>query len=341
MLNSAQKYEIRKKLKENRMYARLQGELERLQEMLLECCQSEFLSVTENLRRIIISGGKRIRPSLAWICWCMGADAQDQYPGETKEILPLMCMLELMHTASLIHDDVVDNADERRGVITIHKISGRCSAVQSGDYLLARAMEYLHIYKGTGINEALADISMEMCLGEFQQMSHLFDLKACTVDVYYSQIKRKTAYLIGASCYCGALAGGMDPKNAEILREYGEQIGTAFQLKDDILDYQSSQETGKPAGQDIRRGIFTLPFLLAVKEAPCRQIEELAAKRCKTEEEIGILMKFVKDHHGIEETEKCIRACGRKARTKLEQLPECPARDALSEMAVTLENRKI
>lgn len=323
------------------MYAKLQIELDKLQEMLLECCQSDMVSVTENLRRIIISGGKRIRPSLAWICWHMGKDAGERRTGETKEILPLMCMLELMHTASLIHDDVVDNADERRGVITIHKISGRCSAVQCGDYLLARAMEYLHLYKGTGINEALADISMEMCLGEFQQMSHLFDLKACTEDTYYLQIKRKTAYLIAASCYCGALAGGMDLAEAKILREYGEQIGTAFQLKDDILDYQSSLVTGKTAGQDIRRGIFTLPFLLALKQAPDRDIEELAAKKCKTEEEIGILMEFVKDQHGINKTEECIRACGRKARAKLDKLPECPARDALFEMAVTLENRKI
>ena len=341
MLNIQEKYEIRKKLKENRIYAALQGELDKLQDMLLECCRCDLVSVTENLRRLIISGGKRIRPSLAWICWRMGTDMGFRAPGEKKEILPLMCMLELMHTASLIHDDVVDQADERRGVITIHKVSGRCSAVQSGDYLLARAMEYLHLYKGTGINEALADISMEMCLGEFQQMEHLFDLEACTVDAYYLQIRRKTAYLIAASCYCGALAGGMTDEDARILQEYGEQIGTAFQLKDDILDYQSSLETGKPEGQDIRRGIFTLPFLLALQEEDDKEIRELAEKRDRTEEEIRILTAFVKARHGIEKTETCIRACGRRAGKLLERLPECPARDALSEMAVTLENRKM
>ena len=121
-----------------------------------------------------------------------------------------MCMLELMHTASLIHDDVVDDAPLRRGVETIHQTSGRHAAVQSGDFLLARAMEYLHLYRGTGINEALADISLQMCLGEFQQMEHLFHIKAQTQEIYFEQIRRKTAYLLATSCYTGAIAGGLN-----------------------------------------------------------------------------------------------------------------------------------
>lgn len=181
-----------------------------------------------------------------------------------------MCMLELMHTASLIHDDVVDSADKRRNVPTITATSGRQAAVQCGDYLLAKAMERLSLYRGSGINETLAQVSSEMCFGEFYQQRTLFSLHAQTLETYYDQIRRKTACLLPASCYTGALSGRVSQEKAGYLAKYGEYLGLAFQIKDDILDFCADPGFGKKAGQDLRNGIFTLPILLVKEELRVR-----------------------------------------------------------------------
>ncbi len=329
------KYQVKKQLNNNDLYNRMQTAIREMEAQLGTLCRSDQTKMAENLERIVMAGGKRLRPSLAWICHEMGES------GKKKEIIPLMCMLELMHTASLIHDDVVDHAPIRRGVVTIHETTNRILAVQSGDFLLARAMEYLHIYRGTGINEALADISTQMCLGEFQQMESLFDTKKQNQRTYYQQIRRKTAYLIAMSCYCGALAGGLDAKQCEALRDYGEQLGIAFQLKDDILDFSGTDLFGKSAGQDIRRGIFTLPVLYAFHTNPDEEMERLAAKRNKTQKDMDTLMNYVSQSKGIEHTEFQIRVCSYRAINALRILPECRQKDALIAMAQTLKKRNI
>lgn len=252
MTNQQLQHHVRSRMKNDVLYGQMQQAIADMETRLEELCGSAHLPMTKDLERILMAGGKRLRPSLAYVCYSIGAD-------QSMEIVPLMCMLELMHTASLIHDDIVDEAEIRRNVKTIHTTSGKTAALQSGDYLLARAMEYLHIYKGTGINEALADVSTQMCLGEFQQMKYLYDTKAQTVERYYEQVRRKTAYLLATSCYAGGIAGGLPKEQVEALRSYGEQIGIAFQLKDDVLDFVGTGIFGKASCQDLKRGIFTLP----------------------------------------------------------------------------------
>lgn len=316
------------------IYRQLQCAIGEMEAQLKTLCYSEQLEMARNLERVVLAGGKRLRPSLAWICHQIGG-------GDKKEIIPLMCMLELMHTASLIHDDVVDDAPTRRGTATIHTTSGRHAAVQCGDFLLARAMEYLHFYRGTGINEALAEISMQMCLGEFQQMEHLFDTKKQNLTTYFQQIKRKTAYLLATSCYSGGIAGGLDEKGCQALRAYGEQIGIAFQLKDDILDFTGTRKLGKETGQDLKRGIFTYPILHAFKTNPDSKMEALAAKTKKTNREIEMLIAYVHASKGVEQTEFQIRVCSHEAIRALESIPECEAKQALATMARTLVKRTL
>lgn len=312
----------------------MQTAIKEMEAQLKTLCRSEQLEMAQNLERVVMAGGKRLRPSLAWTCHQIGT-------GEKMEIIPLMCMLELMHTASLIHDDVVDDAPTRRGVATIHATSGRHAAVQSGDFLLGRAMEYLHLYRGTGINEALAEISLQMCLGEFQQMENLYDTKLQNLETYFEQIKRKTAYLLATSCYCGGIAGGLNKEECEALRTYGEQIGIAFQLKDDILDFTGTEEFGKQNGQDLKRGIFTYPVLYSFKNNPNPEMERLAEKREKTEQEINTLIQYVKDSKGVEHTEFQIRVSSHEAIRALDIIPDCPGKAALIKMAQTLSKRKV
>ena len=334
MTGSQIQAQVKKQLNNDTFYVSMQSALTEMDAQLKTLCRCDQLEMAHNLERIVMAGGKRLRPSLAWTCHQIGT-------GERKEIIPLMCMLELMHTASLIHDDVVDDAPTRRGVETIHSISGRQAAVQSGDFLLGRAMEYLHLYRGTGINEALAEISLQMCLGEFQQMENLFDAKKQNLETYFEQIKRKTAYLLACSCYCGGIAGGLSKEECEALRAYGEQIGIAFQLKDDILDFTGKKDFGKQNGQDLKRGIFTYPVLYSFKNNPNPEMEKLAEKKEKSEQDIKTLLQYVKASKGVEHTEFQIRVCSHGAIRALDVIRECPGKQALIKMAQTLVKRTV
>ncbi|MDR0817711.1 MAG: polyprenyl synthetase family protein, partial [Clostridiales Family XIII bacterium] len=281
--------------------------------------------------RIITSGGKRLRPSLAAICYRMSKRTCKAATGDSSvPILPLMNMLELMHTTSLIHDDVVDHAQLRRGTKTINATSGSAFAVQSGDYLLAKAMRHLHYYRGTGINETLAGVSADMCLGEFQQKRSAFDLNAQSEYLYLLQIKRKTASLLAASCYCGALAGGMNAEKAAALKRFGEYFGAAFQILDDLLDYEGSP--GKAAGQDLRNGIFTLPVLILKDKFPADVRTRLISKD-KREADIRCIIDYIETTNAPELTwERIIRLCDEACKA-LTAFDDCPERDALIQLA--------
>lgn len=312
----------------------LQEELSRMDQELGRFEIPEHPVMEDALKRLIHSGGKRLRPSLAWVCYAAGTQ-------RTMPILPLMCMLELMHTASLIHDDIVDDAGLRRNEITIHAQAGRLTAVNSGDYLLGKAMEYLKVYRGTGINEMLADVSAQMCMGEFSQMRNLFRIAGQSEETCFTQIRQKTAYLISASCFCGAAAGGMDQRQKEALWIYGERIGIAFQLRDDLLDFTAESRFGKKRGQDLKNGIFTLPLLHAFAVCPDPQMFRIAQKEHKSEAEVEQMIQYVIDAHGMEYTQERIRTVTEEAVEALKELPGSLSTRALAQMAKMLDHRTV
>ncbi|MDR1573267.1 MAG: polyprenyl synthetase family protein, partial [Clostridiales Family XIII bacterium] len=255
---------VRKQLGDGTLHRGMRKALDATERELLRLCdEAEAERMRGDARRVIGAGGKRLRPALAYLCWHMGAPA-----GERLRVVPLMCMLELMHTASLIHDDVVDGAAKRRGVASINASSGRLAAVQSGDFLLAKAMEKLQYYRGTGVNETLAAVSAEMCRAELLQQRLRCDADAQNEASYYAQLHGKTASLLSASCRTGALAGGLSDGAAGRLGRFGERFGLAFQILDDILDFEAETVYGRPSGQDIRNGVLTLPVLLCKGEWP-------------------------------------------------------------------------
>lgn len=284
------------------------------------------------LKHLIGAGGKRLRPGLAWICYGFGENP-------SLPVLPLMCMLELMHTASLIHDDIVDDAGIRRGVPAIQTVTDKRTATESGDYLLGLAMEYLKVYRGTGINEILADVSEQMCLGEISEMEARFLTEAANEMSCMEQIRRKTACLIAASCSCGAIAGGLDPAQREALRSYGEGIGTAFQLQDDLLDITADASFGKKRGQDLKKGIFTLPVVYAFLQQPDPDMIRLAGKQDKSDAETELLISYIKAAKGIEFTSERIRKVTREAVNSLRELPDGDHKRMLIGMAEALSQR--
>ncbi|SHI03819.1 heptaprenyl diphosphate synthase [Sporobacter termitidis DSM 10068] len=311
----------------------IQAELERMRQMLLHM-DIPCAPMQSDLERIIASGGKRLRPVLAYLCYRMGSD--DRYP-----IQPLMCMLELMHTASLIHDDVVDNAVLRRGCATINATSGVDAAVQSGDFLLAEAMGYLHFYKGTGINEALVQASTEMCLGELRQLIARYESDYQTREEYFFQIYRKTASLIAASCFTGAVAGGLPESKANMLRVYGEKLGVAFQLCDDLLDFSEKQEFGKKPGQDLQNGIFTLPVLYLLEEEVPAAVKTRFRAKDKDDGDIRWLIDYVRASKALDYTKMVIRQKTAEAVDALRDFPQSKEKAALKELAVRLSGRHV
>ncbi len=311
----------------------IQAELERMAQTI-RTLDGLDVPMRWDLRRIMTSGGKRLRPTLAYLCYRIGG-------SRIRPLQPLMCMLELMHTASLIHDDVVDSAELRRGCSTINATSGVGMAVQSGDFLLAEAMTYLHFYRGTGINEALVQASGEMCLGELDQLKVRYKPEEQSRALYFLQIYRKTASLIGASCYAGAIAGGLSESKARMLKGYGEKLGIAFQLIDDLLDFSKKPGFGKMPGQDLRNGIFTLPVLYLLEEGVPDAVKGLFMKKEKDEGDISRLIDFLRESKALDYTKQIIRQKTAEAADALRDFPDSTEKEALRELAFQLSDRQI
>ena len=315
-----------------RLLSELLPELERMERML--CAPRDSTPpMCASLARVIAAGGKRLRPLLAFLCYRLG--------GSTAlPIVPLMSMLELMHTASLVHDDVVDSAALRRGNRTINSVYGDAAAVQCGDFLLAEAMEYLHLYRGTGINEALVGASRAMCLGELSQLMNRYDIKNQTIERYFQNISGKTAALIAAACQAGGLAGGLPAPQAEKLKEYGENLGLAFQLRDDLLDFSEQPGSGKTPGQDLKNGILTLPVLHLLAAGVPMSVRNLIVKKDKDDGELDWLLGFIRESASFDYTKAVIRQKTAGAVGALRDFPDSAEKTALTELAESLAERR-
>ena len=316
--------------KEIRQFKEMSSALKQMESMLADFCSSAG-ELSEGLKRINSSGGKRFRPMIAWMCW--------KIAGEKGPIVPLMCMLELMHTASLIHDDIVDGADVRRGAATINRQAGIPVAVRSGDYLLARAMELLKIYRGTGINEALSHVSELMCIGEMRQQSRLFEIDGLNDQEYREYVYGKTAAFIAESCRSGAVAGGAPEPVSQSIWEYGKRLGFAFQMRDDYLDWVEDAGTGKIPLQDLRSGIMTSLVILAVDRGDAR-LNELLKKKTKSEEDIKSILQSVRYAGALEIAQSYISQECSLAESALDDIPDSPEKSALVQLAKSISEVK-
>ena len=316
--------------KEIRQFKEMSTALKRMESMLAEFCGSAG-ELSEGLKRINSSGGKRFRPMLAWMCW--------KIAGGNGPIVPLMCMLELMHTASLIHDDIVDGAEVRRGVVTINKQAGIPIAVRSGDYLLARAMELLKTYRGTGINEALSRVSELMCVGEMRQQIRAFETDGLTENEYREYVFGKTAAFIAESCRGGAVAGGVPELYSQSIWEYGKHLGFAFQMRDDYLDWVEDAGTGKVPLQDLRSGVMTSLVILAVDRGD-DHLNELLKKKTKSEEEIKSILQLVRNTGALEIAQNYISQECSLAKSALDNIPDSPEKSALTQLAKSISEVK-
>jgi len=213
------------------------------------------------------SGGKRVRPALTILStYAVGGD------GARYNTIRMATVMEFLHTATLVHDDVIDKADMRRKRPTVNSLYGNETAVLMGDWLYMCAFETSLAERSLPILDILTSVTRKMTEGELLQLTLLGDADVSEAQ-YFDVLKRKTAYLFSASCEIGAILGGASEKQQAALRDYGLYLGTAFQLIDDLLDFTSSEEAlGKAAGADLLGGKVTLP-LIYLREAEPKSLE--------------------------------------------------------------------
>lgn len=249
-------------------------------------------SALEHIRK---RQGKRMRPMLILL-------TAKNYGRVNEETIYAAVGLELLHTASLVHDDVVDESSERRGQASVNATYNNKVAVLVGDYLLSTALLSVARTRNNTIVEELSELGRTLASGEILQLSNISRLDI-SEDIYYKVIQQKTAALFAACCTIGALSAGASDEEIEAARQFGIHLGIIFQIKDDIFDYYPSFDIGKPSGNDMAEGKLTLPVIYAVNQCDDASIRELAMKVKNHQvgsEEIARLVDYTISHGGIE-----------------------------------------
>lgn len=239
--------------------------------------------------------------------------------------------LELLHTASLIHDDVVDESNLRRGQPSVNASFNNKVAVLSGDYLLASCLVVAAKTKDADIVNVLSNLGKELSEGELLQLSNINNA-VFSENIYFDVIKKKTAALFAACTKIGALSVSASREECEFARQLGEYIGICFQIKDDIFDYYSDERIGKPTGNDMEEGKLTLPAIYALNSTDNEWVKKIASKvknRTATDEEISELIEFAKENGGIEYAVNKISEYKEKALEMLDTLPASSVRESL------------
>ncbi|XP_075498104.1 solanesyl diphosphate synthase 1, chloroplastic-like [Primulina tabacum] len=279
--------------------------------------------------QIFGAGGKRMRPALSFLVSRATAEVTG-LKELSKEHRRLAEIIEMIHTASLIHDDVLDDSDLRRGKETVHQIYGTRVAVLAGDFMFAQASWYLANLENLDVIKLISQVIKDFASGEIKQASSLFDCDV-QLDEYLIKSYYKTASLIAASTKGAAIFSGVDSDVIEQMYQYGKNLGLSFQVVDDVLDFtQSAEQLGKPAGSDLATGILTAPVIFGLeKEKRLRDIIESEFSETGSLEEA---ISFVKNSGGIERAQELAREIADQAVRNLQCLPPSPFKSALERM---------
>ena len=307
-------------------------ELTRVEAALRASVLAEDPHLTELASHLIQAGGKRLRPALA-----VAVAASTQGIPVTDEVVLGGVSVELVQVGSLYHDDVMDEAETRRGVESVNARFGNLRAILSGDYLLAKASE-IAASLGTEVAGLLAATIGRLCEGQVRELQAVFDVDR-DEDAYIGSIAGKTASLFSSACRIGGIVGGLDRDGIDAVTAYGRSYGMAFQIVDDILDVVATEEQlGKPAGHDMAEGIYTLPVIRAIAagDDTAGELRELLGRPLTEFAEIERARKLVKSSSGIEEAVEVATRYGSEAAAALAPLPPSDALEHLSAAATEL-----
>ena len=278
--------------------------------------------------------GKMFRPTLALL-------ASETAGTSSPRVVTLAAVVELMHLASLVHDDSVDHSALRRGLPTVNSLFSHQVSVIMGDFLYSRALEALVAMGDLDLLRVLTSVSTQLTIGEMRQLAAM-DALSFTESDYESLIGAKTASLLSAACETGAMCGA--PQHRDVLRRYGERLGMAFQVADDILDYtETASVTGKPSGLDLREHKVTLPLIVALPRlsaAGRTRVESLFAAEAPDDDQIADVITLVTDAGGIDAARRRGEQFALEAEKALDRLPDTPARTALADAIIYVMDRR-
>jgi len=320
-------------LKQLWLFNQINSDLQRVEKELHRFVETDFPVLQDSAVHLLDAGGKRLRPAFVLL-------AGKFYGYPIAKLQPVAMALELIHMATLVHDDVVDDSQTRRGRPTVKAKWGNVVSVATGDYLLARSLELIAQINHPEVSRILAEVSVEMSQGEIQQIKGSFDVRQ-NLKQYYYRIKRKTAMLIEASCKLGAIVSDAPKRQVWVLGAYGHAIGMAFQIVDDVLDVTAeASQLGKPVGGDLQQGIMTLPMIIALDRSSQKEhLLYLLGKQDKSEQEVQETIQLIKDSGAIDESMRCVDLYISKAKSYLQELPNVPTRKALEDLAQFIRDR--
>ena len=313
----------------------IRTELEDFEQRLHDTVRSDLGPVAEAMEQILEAGGKRLRPALVFLAAGLGR------PTRMNDVHRAAMAIEFIHNATLIHDDLIDGAPTRRGLRTIHETLGPNPAIIIGDYYFAKGANLMSSIGNTGIDALLSETVMTICFGEMLQLTsqRRYDQ---SLEEYYAKIERKTAVLLAASTYCGAVLGNLTETQVEAMRRFGRLLGMSFQIADDVLDYLATeQEVGKPVGNDLKQGTVTLPLMLARHDPSADgELATVLRKPVLDDADYAQVVRIVRGSSGIEESYAYAKTFGKKARAELEAFPPSAHRDALESLTYYVVGRR-
>ncbi|OIJ15853.1 heptaprenyl diphosphate synthase component II [Anaerobacillus arseniciselenatis] len=317
------------------IYWHLRSDISKIEKELEATVDAKHPILKKASSHLLKAGGKRIRPVFVLLAAKFG-----NY--DIEKVKQVAVPLELIHMASLVHDDVIDDADLRRGKKTIKSKWDNRVAMYTGDYIFARAIEMTTNCNKPEVHQILSDAMVEMCIGEVEQIRDQYNWNQ-NFRIYLRRIKRKTALLIAVSCRLGALAADA-PRDVQLsLYRYGYNVGMAFQITDDILDFVATEkELGKPAGSDLHQGNVTLPALYSMEHD--EELRSFIMKMIKGDKPDKKVMKVIIDKikasggvdYSLEVSDRYLN----KAYKELENLPDIPAKDSFYQIAQYIGKRK-
>ncbi len=314
------------------MYSFLNSDINMIEKKLEETIQADSLLLKRASLHTLQAGGKRIRPVFVLLAGKFG-----RY--DINVMKNVAVALELIHMASLVHDDVIDDADLRRGQPTVKAKWDNKTAMYTGDFIFALSLELMSDMNKPSAHKILANTIVEVTVGEIQQIKDKYRINQNLRD-YLRRIKRKTALLISASCQLGAIAADVEESIHKKLYLFGYYVGMAFQITDDILDFTSSEEElGKPAGSDLLQGNITAPALYAMEDETIRfEIEKV--HQDMEPAQIQKIITLIKESGAIEKSIALSDMYLDKALAVLEELPANKAKKTLRDIAKFIGRRK-
>ncbi len=315
----------------------IKDDLEELEDAIDKLLTTRVSFIKDVVHHLIRSGGKRVRPILvilsAKLCGC-----------ESHDPLPYAAIVEFIHTATLLHDDVVDNAETRRGSATANIVWGNESSVLVGDFLFSKSFDLMVLNQNDEILKVMSKATTDLAEGEILELLKTSDAKT-TEEEYFEVIAAKTAVLLSAACEVGALLGHVEEEKRAALRDFGYHVGMAFQLTDDLLDYTSTgHRLGKDTGRDLREGKVTLPLIHALKSVSPEEresIEKALIKPRVTMKDFLTIKKIIEKYGGLEHTAAISQKHIETAKGLMDVFPTSTYKKALIDLADYIVAREI